>query len=223
MLSHIETRLWHKQSENDMELATDLLVRAVKYDNDNRKVEALSLYTEGINKLLDVAKGMRRERRQEWLDHHTITNVFAGEQDATKKQHYHKKIEEFLKRAEVLKTQQAEDLSKRKIVKEIHIAENATGYSYQKLFGKFLDGGVREIIIEEPYLGRPFQMYNLVMFIELSVLNCNQLKIIKVITKHGEDPGEQRNAFAHIKSDLDSRQIKLVIEYSESLHDRCIV
>lgn len=40
-----------------MELASDLLVRAVKFDNDNRKVEALSLYTEGINKLLDVAKG----------------------------------------------------------------------------------------------------------------------------------------------------------------------
>lgn len=39
-----------------MELATELLVKAVKYDNDNRKVEALSLYTEGINKLLDVAK-----------------------------------------------------------------------------------------------------------------------------------------------------------------------
>lgn len=42
-----------------MDLATDLLVKAVKYDNDNRKVEALSLYTEGINKLLDVAKGKK--------------------------------------------------------------------------------------------------------------------------------------------------------------------
>lgn len=39
-----------------MELATELLVKAVKYDNDSRKVEALSLYTEGINKLLEVAK-----------------------------------------------------------------------------------------------------------------------------------------------------------------------
>lgn len=40
-----------------MELATELLIKAVKYDNDNRKVEALSLYTDGINKLIDVAKG----------------------------------------------------------------------------------------------------------------------------------------------------------------------
>lgn len=39
-----------------MESATDMLVKAVKYDCDNRRVEALSLYTEGINKLLDVAK-----------------------------------------------------------------------------------------------------------------------------------------------------------------------
>lgn len=41
-----------------MESATDMLVKAVKYDCDNRRVEALSLYTEGINKLLDVAKSI---------------------------------------------------------------------------------------------------------------------------------------------------------------------
>lgn len=45
-----------------MEVATDLLVKAVKYDNDNRKVEALSLYTEGINKLLDVAKSKQQNQ-----------------------------------------------------------------------------------------------------------------------------------------------------------------
>lgn len=43
-----------------MELASDLLLKAVKYDNDKRKVEALSLYTEGINKLLDVAKSKQQ-------------------------------------------------------------------------------------------------------------------------------------------------------------------
>lgn len=115
-------------------------------------------------------------------------------------------------------------MAKRKIVKEIFIADNATGFSYAQLFGKFLDSNVQEIIIEEPYLGRPFQLYNLLMFIELSVLNCTQLKIIKVITKHGEDPREQATAFSHIKADLqERRQIKLVVEYSESLHDRSIV
>lgn len=124
----------------------------------------------------------------------------------------------------MLKKQQAEDLAKRKIVKQIHVAENATGYSYSQLFGKYLDGAVREIIIEEPYLGRPFQLYNLLMFIELSVLSCGQLKIIKVVTKRGDDPQEQAKALAEIRADLmNSKQIKLDIEYSDSLHDRSIV
>lgn len=50
-----------------MDQATDLLVKAVKYDNDNRKVEALSLYTEGINKLLDVAKGKKLAKEKDPL------------------------------------------------------------------------------------------------------------------------------------------------------------
>lgn len=205
-----------------MELASDLLVKAVKYDNDNRKVEALSLYTEGINKLLDVAKS-KQQTHTCFQVHFSRKPSLSAELDPTKKQHYHKKIEEFLKRAEVIKQQQASDLAKRKVVSQIHIAENAQGHSYATLFGKYLDSGVREIIIEEPYLGRVFQMYNLLMVIELSVLQCSQLKLIKVITKRGEDPQEQATAFAQIKEDLASKHIKLVVEYSESLHDRSIV
>lgn len=123
----------------------------------------------------------------------------------------------------MLKQQQASNLARRKVVKQIHLADNASGHSYGSLFGKYLDSGVREIIIDEPYLGRVFQLYNLLMLIELSVLNCSQLKIIKVVTKRGEDPQEQASAFAQITSDLASRHIKFVFEYSESLHDRSIV
>lgn len=109
-------------------------------------------------------------------------------------------------------------------MREIHIAENSTGHSYDKLFGKYLDGDVQEIIIEEPYLGRPFQLYNLLMFVEMCVAGCPKLRIIKVITKHGEDPKEQETAFSHIRTDLmEIRGIKLVIEYSTSLHDRSIM
>lgn len=124
----------------------------------------------------------------------------------------------------MLKQQQAEDLAKRKVVKQLHINENATGYSYELLYGKYLDSGVREIIIEEPYLGRPFQLYNLLMFLELSVTNCINLKVVKVITKRGEDPREQADAFAQMKDELmTAKKVKFIIEYSESLHDRSIV
>lgn len=123
----------------------------------------------------------------------------------------------------MLKQQQAQDLAKRKVVKEVHLNENGTGYSYEQLFGKYLDGGVREMIIEEPYLGRPFQLFNLLMFIELSVTNCGNLKIVKVITKRGDDVKEQTDAFAHIKSDLQFKDVKFVVEFNEALHDRSIV
>lgn len=122
----------------------------------------------------------------------------------------------------MLKEQQAQDLAKRRSVKKVHITENATGFSFVKLFGKYLDSGVQEIIIVEPYLGRPFQMYNLLMFIELSVANCSQLKVIKVETKPGEDPKEQASALSQIREDLASRNIKLLSELNPAAHDRSI-
>lgn len=137
--------------------------------------------------------------------------------------HYQKKVQEYLIRAEKLKELQREELARRKIVKQVHIAENSKGYSYQTLFGQYLDERIREIIIEEPFLSRPFQLFNLVQLLELLTRKCKDLKVIKVITRKDGD-GEQINAFSHLKQSLQAEKAaKFIVEYSNTLHDRTIV
>lgn len=41
---------------------------------------------------------------------------------------------------------------------KIHILANGTGYSYETIFGKYLDDGVREVALEEPYLREYYQV-----------------------------------------------------------------
>lgn len=213
-----------------MERATELLIKAVKYDNDGRRLEALSTYTEGINKLMIVAKGkyIHDYKLPKLLECETYetkdgNSRFTDEPDEAKKRHYHKKIQGFLERAEEVKRLQAEDLNKRKLVKQIYISDDGTGYSYESLFAKYLDSRVREIIVEEPYLGRAHQFYNLVMFLELCCHRCENLKAVKVITKV-ENAEEQKIAFSQMeKSLLTIKGTKLIIEISESLHDRSLM
>lgn len=61
-------------------------------------------------------------------------------------------------RAELLKKQISEQQSKGAIVDKIHIIANGTGYSYESIFGKYLDENVKEICLEEPYLRDYYQV-----------------------------------------------------------------
>lgn len=61
-------------------------------------------------------------------------------------------------RAELLKTQITEQRSRGEIVDKIHIIANGTGYSYETIFGKYLDDKVKEISLEEPYIRDYYQV-----------------------------------------------------------------
>ncbi len=71
-----------------------------------------------------------------------------------------------------------------------------------------------------------FQCDNFVRFLELCILNCLKLKVVKLVTgKDVNGAGEQAKRLAAIKESLQNiperkKQIELEIEYSEVLHDR---
>lgn len=41
---------------------------------------------------------------------------------------------------------------------KIHIVEGATGFSYEKIFGKYLNSEIKEVYIEEPYIRDYYQV-----------------------------------------------------------------
>ena len=43
-------------------------------------------------------------------------------------------------------------ISAGKYNEQIHIDDNATGYSYEKVFGRFIDESLTEVEVQDPYI-----------------------------------------------------------------------
>lgn len=184
--------------------ASDLLKRAVEYEVQGRRMEALKLYTDGIEELM---------------------KIYQSETNPEKRSKYQSKIVEFLDRAEQIKQFLKQLSAKAEIKERIRIIDGAKGYSYEKVFGKYLDDTVEELTIEDPYLREFHQLCQLVMLCELIVAKCRTIKYIKVITvKDARPNNDQEKAFNILKTTLKTDQnILLDIEYSETIHDREII
>lgn len=114
--------------------------------------------------------------------------------------------------------------SKGEIRDKIHIAENATNFGYDRIFGKYLTENVEEILIEEPYMKDHYQMCNLVMFCELAVSNCRNLKCIKVTTnKDKSQNSEQIKSMNSVADSLIKHNVCLYVDYATNLHDRQVL
>lgn len=75
-----------------------------------------------------------------------------------RKKVYYERIKEYIDRAEQIKLRVQRHVSQGELEQHIPIDENATGYSYSSIFGKYVNKNVKEILIEEPYLGKPYQV-----------------------------------------------------------------
>ncbi|XP_059613543.1 MIT domain-containing protein 1 [Phlebotomus argentipes] len=182
--------------------AVELLKKAVEFDEAGRHMEAMKLYEEGAEGLATIAK---------------------NESNAAAKTHYETKVREYRDRAKILKEKYVRMSSKGEIKDKIHIVEDSMGHSYQSLFGKYLNDVVEEITVEEPYLREHFQLTNLVMFCELAVTSCRNLKFINVTTCPTEGV-DQIDAFKQLKDSLKrTRGINLSVEFSKTTHDRQII
>lgn len=61
-------------------------------------------------------------------------------------------------RAEQIKSKISEQRSRGEIVDKIHIIPNGTGFSYEAIFGKYLNDTIKEVSLEEPYLREYYQV-----------------------------------------------------------------
>ena len=68
-----------------------------------------------------------------------------------------------MSRAEEIKRAVSNQQNQGKIVDKIHIIANGTGYSYDSVFGKYLDENVKEISLEEPYIRDYYQVSSAIM------------------------------------------------------------
>lgn len=63
-----------------------------------------------------------------------------------------------MNRAEEVKKLVQKWNTKGEICDKIHIIDNASGFSYRKIFEKYMKDDVKEILIDEPYLKEHFQV-----------------------------------------------------------------
>lgn len=145
-----------------------------------------------------------------------------GIADPTRKQHFEKKIAEYLQRAEEIKKEISGYASRGEIKNKILIIDGGTGKSYKTVFGKYLTRDVKKITIEDPYIQKYHQLVNLVKFCELAVEQCLSLRNIHVTTK--KDSGEQSIAFESLKQSLLERSnISIQFDFSDNIHDRQVL
>lgn len=104
--------------------------------------------------------------------------------------------------------------------KLVAIKDDATGYSYESLFGEYLGTGVTQVTIRDPYIRQRHQINCLISLLELLKRKCDFLKSVKLVT--GFQDAEQDRNLKELKVDLANYGVNLLIEYSDTLHDRDI-
>ncbi|XP_068780265.1 MIT domain-containing protein 1 isoform X2 [Struthio camelus] len=150
----------------------EMVKRAVELDLASRFQESLVCYQDGIDLLLQVVKATK---------------------DEVKKQHYRQKITEYMTRAEDIKKCIEKEKQDGKYHKQIKIDENATGFSYEKLFQEYLNEIVTEVWVEDPYIRH---------------------------THQGSGKTQQINGLEEIKQSLRNHGVTLNLSFSSSIHDR---
>lgn len=125
------------------------------------------------------------------------------------------KIEECISRTPLLQS-----LRQPKTVQQvIKIENNARGYTYEVIFGKYLCPEVREVIIKEPNMKKKIFKYSLLMtFLEVLLINCSRLEVIMLHTMGGSEALD--DFFIGIKKwTFSPYRAKLKVEYCSTLCD----
>ncbi len=114
-------------------------------------------------------------------------------------------------------------VTKQLVAKYTEIRANQSNVSYKKLFGDYLETA-SEIIITDPYIRAPFQIDNLIEFIQTARECCtnNEELYIEVHTQNDDDKvPEMIDTFDELKSELEAVGIEFNY-YFDADHDRSI-
>lgn len=177
-----------------IEKSKPFLKKAIAFDRENKKDEAVENYADGITMLLAA--------------------MSCDDTAETSKEVLREKISKYLGRAEMLKGQIKPEVVS---VEQIHIGHNDTGFGYEKIFKRCVDNNLAEINVRDAYIILPYQVLNFVRFCELFVLHAPNLKTIRLWTRY-DDKAE--GLLKQLKDSLVSHNIELEICYDDSFHDR---
>ena len=107
-------------------------------------------------------------------------------------------------------------------LKEQHftILYGDTGYSYESILGPYLQG-VKDLVIEDPYIRHPHQIQNFVRFCE-AALKFNTVKKIHLTTGYDDKTGlaDIAEKLEELKQSLLELDVVLEIKLNPNLHDR---
>lgn len=182
--------------------AVSLLTRAVELDGKSRFTESLVCYQEGIQLLLEVLK---------------ITH------DDVKKQKFRQRISDYMQRAEKLKDHVEKEKEAGRYHEQIQIEEDATGYSYQHIFGHLLDKSLTSVEVEDPYIRGVHQIYNFLRLCEMLVKSPAPVTNILLVTgpeDHQDARQTQEKRLAELTESLQKFRVTLRVQFSSTLHDR---
>ncbi|MEQ1839261.1 MAG: BREX system Lon protease-like protein BrxL [Verrucomicrobiales bacterium] len=104
--------------------------------------------------------------------------------------------------------------------KHFTIRYEATGHSYESIFGDYLTGAT-ELVIEDPFLRTKHQLLNFQRFCELAI-RVGSIRKIRVVTGSDDAP-QERDAdawFENLAKDLVPYDIDLKHEFDANIHDR---
>jgi len=181
--------------------AIKILTRAIEDEKNSKFESALVRYEEAIRLLLEVCNGCV---------------------EANKKEHYNKRIKEYISRAEDIK----ETVSKMgNTHTQVVIPENSTKHDYLSIFKPYLEKSVTTVDVEDAYIRNFHQICNFVRFCEMIVRHCDRIKLIRLTTT--KDPNdsiakEQQQHLLTLAKSLTDHDVSLQVTYLKSLHDRQI-
>jgi ATP-dependent Lon protease len=105
-------------------------------------------------------------------------------------------------------------------------ADDQRGVTYNKLFGPYV-AGAKEITLKDAYIRKPYQIRNLVEFLEtvFNYTNRTDEVHVHVITGHTDEHyiDAQVEQFDEVQSTFSQLGIRLTYEFDDSFHDRSIV
>lgn len=118
---------------------------------------------------------------------------------------------------------EVKDVEVKLMEKHLKVHYGDVGYSYETVFGPYLQG-VDKLIIEDPYIRQNHQISNFVKFCELAV-KIGSIKYIKLITSTDDEEQQKQNAYAfdQLANSLYENDIEFEVEFSDKVHDRQII
>ena len=110
-----------------------------------------------------------------------LMTVLKSTSDEAAAKHIREKMDSYIHRAEKLKALVKQQKEAGKFHEKIHIKEGAAGYEYNKVFAAYLEGEVRDVFVEDPYIRSHHQILNFLRFCEMLVKK-GTVRNIKLVT-----------------------------------------